>query len=214
MSAKALETGRLVVRRLEIGDLDDFAALCGDPEAMRHMDDGRPLSRERSEAWLRVSLANHRERGWGCFAVSAKPSERMIGFAGFARPPERPGVVELIYALGADHWRRGYATEVADAMVSFGFEKCGLTRLEAKIHPANKASKRVSAKIGMSHKGRRTNDDGSSTDYFATERKITPSAVAASSGSMGFRNPRSAFGFALATRFAVGLSASKQKTRS
>jgi len=31
--------------------------------------------------------------------VTTKGEDRLIGFAGFARPPERPGVVELIYAF-------------------------------------------------------------------------------------------------------------------
>ena len=44
----AFETERLVVRRLRRDDLDDFARLCGDPEIIRYMDNGEPLSRERT----------------------------------------------------------------------------------------------------------------------------------------------------------------------
>lgn len=166
----AFETERLVVRRLRQDDLDDFAALCGDPEVARYMDEGRPLSREQTQRWIDVSLANYEERGWGCFGVTAKPGDRLIGFAGFARPPDRPGVVELIYAFAPDRWGRGYATEVAGAMVAFGFERCGLTRIEATVDPANEASKRVLAKIGMTYEGSKAEEDGSRTDYYAVER--------------------------------------------
>ena len=166
---EVLETKRLVVRRLRPDDLDDFAALCANPEVNRYMDDGRPLSREQTERWIEVSLANYRERGWGCFGVAAKPGDSLIGFAGFARPPKRPGVVELIYAFGSDHWGRGYATEVAGALVEFGFERCGLTRLEATVDPANGASGRVLAKVGFSYEGRGTEEDGSPVDYYAVE---------------------------------------------
>jgi ribosomal-protein-alanine N-acetyltransferase len=168
------ETDRLVVRRLRPDDLDDFAALCGDPAVVRYMDDGRPLSREQTQQWIDVSLANYRERGWGCFGVAAKPGDRLIGFAGFARPPERPGVVELIYAFAPDRWGRGYATEVAAAMVAFGFDRGGLTRIEATVDPANDASKRVLTKIGMAYQGRQANDDGTFTDYYAIERGSLP----------------------------------------
>ena len=166
----AFATERLVVRRLRPDDLDDFAALCGDPEIVRYMDDGRPLSREQTRAWIDVSLANYRERGWGCFGVTAKPEDRLVGFAGFARPPERPGVVELIYAFAPDRWGRGYATEVAGATVAFGFDRCGLTRIEATVDPAHEASKRVLAKIGMAYEGRKADDDGVFVDHYAIER--------------------------------------------
>ena len=164
------ETERLVVRQLRPDDLDDFAALTGDPRVVRYMDDRRPLSRERTRQWIDISLANYRERGWGCFGVAAKPGDRLIGFAGFARPPERPGVVELIYAFAPETWGRGYATEVAGALVAFGFDRCGLTRIEATVDPANEASKRVLEKIGMTYEGRTANDDGSFTDTYAVER--------------------------------------------
>ena len=167
---KVFETERLVVRHLRPDDLDDFAALTGDPVVARYMDDGQPLSRELTERWIDVSLANYRERGWGCFGVTTKTDDRLIGFAGFARPPARPGIVELIYAFATEHWGRGYATEVAGALVAFGFERGGMTRIEATVDPANEASARVLRKIGMTYVGREANDDGSETAFYAIER--------------------------------------------
>lgn len=179
---EAFGTDRLVVRRLTFGDLNDFAALCGDPDVVRFMDDGRPLSRDRTREWIEVSLANYRERGWGCFAVAAKPRDRMIGFAGFARPPERPGVVELVFAFGADHWGRGYATEIAGAMAAFGLKRCGLNRIEATVYPANEASRRVLEKIGMVYEGRMADDEGTLIDHYAIER-VGPTAATRARGS-------------------------------
>lgn len=167
---EVFETDRLVVRRLRADDLDDFAALTGDPEVMRYVDGGQPLSRDRTKTWIEVSAANYRARGYGCFAVTAKPGGGMIGFCGFARPPDRPGIVELIYAFAPPHWGRGYATEAARATVAFGFDACGMTRIEATVDPANDASKRVLEKVGMAYDGRRQDDDGAFTDYYAIER--------------------------------------------
>jgi RimJ/RimL family protein N-acetyltransferase len=176
MPMGVFETERLVVRWLRPDDLDDFAALCGDPAVVRYMDGGEPLSREQTRRWIDVSLANYRERGWGCFGVTAKPEDRLVGFAGFARPPDRPGAVELIYAFAPDRWGRGYASEVAGAMVAFGFDRCGMTRIEATVDPANGASKRVLAKIGMAYEGRKAAADGALTDYYAVERDGISSA--------------------------------------
>jgi RimJ/RimL family protein N-acetyltransferase len=161
-------TERLAARRLRPGDLDDFYAICSNEEAMRYMGDGQPLTREQTEAWIDVSLTNYEVRGWGCFGVTPLESDRLIGFCGFARPPERPGIVELIYAFLPEHWGKGYATEAAGAMLEFGFTESGLTRIEATVDPTNLASKRVLEKIGMIYE-RTGQEDGVLVDYYARE---------------------------------------------
>lgn len=183
------ETERLVVRRLRQDDLDDFAALTGAPEVARFMDDGQPLSRELTQQWIDVSLANYRERGWGCFGVTTKDADRLIGFAGFARPPARPGIVELIYAFAPEYWGRGFATEVAAALVAFGFEQCGMTRIEATVVPGNEASHRVLAKIGMVYEGRRADDDGTFVDYYAIEQGAPRRQDSPQFGAVPFNDP-------------------------
>lgn len=164
------ETERLVVRYLRPDDLDDFFALCSDPDVVRYMDDGQPLTRERTQEWIKVSLANYEARGYGCFGVTTKGDDRLIGFAGFARPSDRPGITEIIYAFLPAYWGRGFATEIAAGLVGFGFERAGLDRIEATVDPANDPSKRVLEKIGMTYDGRRRDDDGAETDYFAIMR--------------------------------------------
>lgn len=93
------ETERLVVRHLRPADRDDVAALTGDPVIARSMDDGEPLSRDVTRTWIDVSERNDRTRGDGCFAVTAKPENRMIGFRGFAFSPDQPGIVEVSYVF-------------------------------------------------------------------------------------------------------------------
>lgn len=165
-----IATQRLALRHLRHDDLDDFATLTGDPEIMRSMDDGRPLSREQTERWIAVSIENYAARGYGCFAVTLRGEDRMIGFAGFARPRDRPEVMEIIYALPSALWGRGFATEIARGLLGFGLGQAGLARIEATVDPANEPSKRVLLKAGMTFDGRRTGDDGEEVDYFSVER--------------------------------------------
>jgi ribosomal-protein-alanine N-acetyltransferase len=47
---------------------------------------------------------------------------------------------KLEYAIAADHWGHGYATDAAQAMVTFGFEVLGLHRITAAIGPDNAPS--------------------------------------------------------------------------
>ncbi len=162
-------TDRLIVRRLRRDDLDEFAAIAGNPQTAEMMDNGEPLSREQTGRWIEVSLENYEIRGWGCFAITTKESDHLIGFGGFARPPDRPGIVELIYAFPPEHWGRGYATEVARAIVQAGFNDFGMTRIEATIDPRNSASRRVLEKIGMTPAGT-LDEDGVEIEIYAIEK--------------------------------------------
>jgi ribosomal-protein-alanine N-acetyltransferase len=134
------------------------------------MGDGQPLTDEQTRQWIEVSLNNYRERGWGCFGVSTRDDDRLIGFCGFARPSDRPGIVELIYAFLPEQWGNGYATEAARAVIDFGFQRCGLSRIEATVNAENDASKRVLEKVGMVFEKREAEEDGEVVEYFAVER--------------------------------------------
>lgn len=60
---------------------------------------------------------------------------------------------ELGYWVGAGMWGRGYATEAARAVVSFGFATLGLNRIQARHFLRNPASGRVLQKLGMRCEG-------------------------------------------------------------
>ena len=57
------------------------------------------------------------------------------------------------YCLNRDYWGHGYATEAAQAVISFGFEQLGLHRIFAICDPCNVASWRVLARAGMRREG-------------------------------------------------------------
>lgn len=60
---------------------------------------------------------------------------------------------ELGYWIARDSWGRGYATEIARAIVTWGFNILGLHRIHAHHFTRNPASGRVLEKIGMTHEG-------------------------------------------------------------
>ena len=47
------------------------------------------------------------------------------------------------------HWRRGFASECARALVRHGFGTLGLDRLISLIDPLNEASKRTAMSAGL-----------------------------------------------------------------
>jgi RimJ/RimL family protein N-acetyltransferase len=51
--------------------------------------------------------------------------------------------------IAASRWSRGYATEIAGALLEHAFRVLGLRRLIALIHPGNHASEKVALRAGM-----------------------------------------------------------------
>lgn len=170
-TAKILfETPRLIVRQLHPNDLDDFYAICGNAELMQYSGDSQPLTYRQAQLWLEVSLKNYQTKGFGCAAVIDKASGAFIGYCGLVYPPNS-AQVEIIYALQKASWGHGLATEVAGAMLKYGFEQHGLQRIVASIDPANSASVRVAEKLGMIYQSEETDEHGLPTAFYAIERE-------------------------------------------
>ena len=88
--------------------------------------------------------------GYGLFAIELTANRALIGRCGIIRH-EIDGVPrqELSYLIRREQWGKGFATEAANAIVSFAASQLGLRRLVALIAPENKASVRVAEKCGF-----------------------------------------------------------------
>lgn len=149
-----LLTERLELRpwRDEPADLDAYAALCADPDVMRFIGDGDPLTRPQAAAQLSRFADHWRQHGFGLRAAVLRESGEIAGFVGVARagqPGVRPGDVEIGWRLARRHWGRGLATEGALAVRDHAFAQLRLARLVAFVRPANAASIAVMGKIAM-----------------------------------------------------------------
>ncbi len=56
---------------------------------------------------------------------------------------------EIGFLLDEPYWGKGYATEVARALIDFGFREHGMHRIIAKCDARNEASYHVMEKVGM-----------------------------------------------------------------
>jgi len=52
-------------------------------------------------------------------------------------------VVELLYAMRSIHWRKGFASEAAEACLAFGFGELALEEIAAFTLPTNLGSRAV-----------------------------------------------------------------------
>lgn len=149
-----LETTRLILRPRRVEEAATYRQLWTerDPRvpARRRIDaDGRPTV-EDIEEQLRAEIASP---GLKVLAVEARDTGHVIGYCGLfavdGRPPEEP---ELAYELLVAAHGQGYATEAAQAVVTWARE-AGYPRLWADVWDWNASSLRVLAKIGFRETG-------------------------------------------------------------
>src|SRR5262245_40995504 len=132
----SLETERLRLRAFRESDLDAYAELCGNAEVMRHLGDGKPLTRP--DAWRSMALmiGHWQLRGFGMWAVEEKSSGRVIGRIGAWYPEGWPGK-EIGWALCRDCWGSGFATEAARAAIHHAFTSLAWPEVISLIRQGN-----------------------------------------------------------------------------
>ncbi len=149
-AADGLETARLRLRVFTPADLDALCEITSDPEVMRYIGHGLPLSREETGANLVNLISAFRRRGFGRWALEKKAGGRVIGYCGLSSGLEEVGV-ELAYLLARSEWGTGLATEAGRACLRYGFERLGLESIAGITMLHNQRSRRVLERLGMKY---------------------------------------------------------------
>jgi RimJ/RimL family protein N-acetyltransferase len=145
-----LHTRRCVLRQWKPSDLAPWAEMNADPEVRRYFSSIATEEQARGEAErCRDAIA---QRGWGMWALEVPGVLPFAGFVGLAVPHyDAPWVpaAEIGWRLPRAAWRKGLATEAAQAALDFGFARLGLAEIVAITVPANAPSRRVMERLGM-----------------------------------------------------------------
>lgn len=144
-----IETKRLLLRPLSLGDLDSLFELYQDIDLMRYIT-GQTRSYENTKARLNVYLSDHERYGFGLCAAILKSSGEMIGRCGLEPVESKVGLEgDIGWMFKKKYWGRGLATEFGQAMIEYGFTRLPVRRIFARADVANTASIRVMQKLGM-----------------------------------------------------------------
>src|SRR6478672_3041076 len=108
------ETPRLLLRPLEVSDVDDFFEMNNNPNVNRYL--RNPLLNKLDVAnYIDKIRDEYQKNGIGRFAVVLKENNKLIGFSGLKfRANEENGYAnfyDIGYRFSEDYWRKGYAKE-------------------------------------------------------------------------------------------------------
>lgn len=153
-----IETERLILRPLCKADADDVFEWVGDPVVNRYMPYPVYQNVEQVKRWIQTIRPEDYE-----FGFVLKETGKVIGAGSIGLNAERR--YELGYNLNRQYWGKGYATEAAQAMLNWAYQKLGARVFAASYATANAASGRVLQKCGFQfdHYGQYSRFDGSET---------------------------------------------------
>ena len=146
--ALPIHTARLTLREFVRTDFAAIHAYSADPRVTRYLFFG-PRDEDSTAEYLDGLLASQREIPRTRFelAVEEQGSGRVIGACDLSLI-ERD-VADLGYMLGTADWGRGFATEIALALLHAAFRDLRAERVISTVDINNRASIRVLEKIGM-----------------------------------------------------------------
>ncbi|KAL6836430.1 acyl-CoA N-acyltransferase [Trichoderma sp. SZMC 28015] len=155
MTLPTLQTPRLNLRPLAEHNRDDIIDLDSDPQVMKYVHSGRPLTQEEA-------IQDHQERLSACRQVSGLGywagylGDTFIGWAALSPIQSNTGTfhaqkAEIGYRISPRFWRRGYAKEMARELLRYGFEELGLVEVIGQTMAVNEASRVTMKACGMQH---------------------------------------------------------------
>lgn len=177
-------TARLVLRRPRAADAAGIAALAND-RMIAENTASIPYPYTLADAQRLIERAQSPGAGHLAAFIDSDSAETLIGMGGIGGG--EAGVPELGYWIGAPFRGRGYATEVARAVVDHAFEDLGVERVAAACRVTNAASRSVLEKCGFQWAGCGLASSvgfrgAFPVDRFRLDRRIWESIIAWGSG--------------------------------
>ncbi|GAA3169257.1 GNAT family N-acetyltransferase [Nonomuraea roseoviolacea] len=159
-----LHTKRLVLEPYVPEDEDGFVALFQDARVSRYMGDGPSPEADDRALFGRIFTKVYAQNLFEVWAV--RRDGEYVGHAEI-KPTGTVGGHEIIYALAPAAWGSGLGTELAEAIVAYGFETLRLSEVFATVAADNLVSLAVLGKIGFRHVRDIEEDDGGTTRVLA-----------------------------------------------
>jgi RimJ/RimL family protein N-acetyltransferase len=142
-------TNRLGFRRWREDDLPLALGLWGDYEVTKLIDARGQLTTNQVQDRLIKEIATEKEYGVQYWPIFLRETGEHVGGCGLRPYDLAKGTYEIGFHIRSAHWRCGYATEAARAVMKFAFNELKAKALFAGHNPKNVASRALLEKLGF-----------------------------------------------------------------
>ena len=158
-----IETERLILRPLQIDDVDDLLEYQSQAEIVRYIP-WPERTREQVIEALNKTIADGKDslNVEGDFIVLAwelKSTGKVIGQSNTGMQSTRDMLADIGWVTHQNYQRQGYAFEATQALINYLFTNFPLNRIIANIDTRNPESAQLAEKLGMRREGEFVNSE-------------------------------------------------------
>ena len=154
MNKLVLHTNRLLIRNLQLSDLDDFHAYRSDPEVTQYQGFD-VFSVQQAEDFINEQkdkvFGNPGE--WVQYGIENKTTGRIIGDCAVKLDGDDTRLAAIGITISANEQRKGYAKETLLSLLDFLFSLAGFHRVTETVDVENKASIQLLKSAGFRQEG-------------------------------------------------------------
>lgn len=146
-----LETDRLLLRELNLGDVPFILSLLNSPGWLKYIGDRGVKNEEQAKDYLlKGPLKSYKENGFGLYLVEERISNLPIGLCGLLKREtlENP---DLGFAFLSDYMGKGFALEAANAVLEYTKSELKMPTILAIVLPNNQPSIKLLEKLGFQY---------------------------------------------------------------
>jgi [ribosomal protein S5]-alanine N-acetyltransferase len=171
----AIDTSRLLLRRIDESDLAFLTHIHADPDVARYLGNGQPRTPSSTENWFEDIQSSYANAQLGQLMVIRKADGERLGRCGLsdaaierdtpsgrlrkgwffsAHAPADANfecLPELGYTFSRDAWGKGYASEAAGGVYDYARTNRSFSNIMSVIHADNRASRAVALKYGVEY---------------------------------------------------------------
>lgn len=148
-----LDTERLILRKVTLEDVEDMYLYGSNEEVSKYVTWNTHKTLADTKDFVKFVLNNYENKQVAPWGIEYKENGKFIGTIDFVWWQPNHKIAEIGYVISKDYWGKGLTTEAAKEVISFGFEKMELVRIQARCFVKNIGSARVMEKTGMSFEG-------------------------------------------------------------
>jgi [ribosomal protein S5]-alanine N-acetyltransferase len=155
-----IETERIFLKNYARENYADFVSLFTDDIVMKFVDEGVYSVEKAETIWKKLFEEFYAKDLKTIFGVFNKENSKYIGHASIRPRPTHNDQWEIVYILRQAAWNKGFATEIAKALIKFGYEELKLQAVFATVDDDNVASIHVLEKSGFKFKNYEFDEHG------------------------------------------------------
>lgn len=146
-----IEGKKIRLRKLKLEDANELFKYYSNENVYRYLDWNGPETLEKSYEVIKIWNKGYID-GWIIrFAIVNKVTDKIIGTIFLSQFEGRRA--EIGYELSEGYWRKGIMSEAMQEVISFGFKKLRLVRIQAFVCEENIASRNLLKKFNFKEEG-------------------------------------------------------------